>query len=265
MQAERIDLPRMAETQETRSAVQAAVAELPELDRLLVSLFHLGGYSQREVAAIVELPEQLVKKRLYRARQALRRSMEGLMAELFQDQLSERDLFARAVQFFIAVRARDYNRVRAMLKADPALRDERERWDEEQSRRLHLPSVGSFTALHRAAYYGDLALAELLLEHGANTNVRTKCGQTPLHIAVLADQQAIVERLIEAGTDLNATTDRGQTALHWAVIRVHDWQIGRLLAAGADADRPDAEGRSARQWAGLKGIELGSIQGGARW
>lgn len=259
LRAEQAEPPQVAEARETRSLVHAAVASLPETDRLLVGLFHLGGYSQREVAAMVELPEQLVKKRLFRARQALRRSMEGAMAEEFAGRISERGAFTRAVQFFIAVRAGDLALVGRMLDADPALADERERWDEEQSRRSRMPAAGSFTALHRAAYGGDLALAELLLARGASPDARTKIGQTPLHVAVLVDRPPLVERLLAAGADPNAATERGQTPLHWATIRARPWQIRRLLAAGADPGAADAEGRTPEDWAALKGLDLTTI------
>jgi RNA polymerase sigma factor (sigma-70 family) len=246
--------PRVAEAREVQDAVHSAVASLPEPDRLLVNLFHLGGYSQQEVAAIVELPAQVVKKRLYRARQALRRRMEGLMPEEFQGQLSESGAFARAVQFFIAVRAGDIAQVRRLLDAHPGLVGEHERWDEELARTNRMPAIGSFTALHRAAYYGDADLAALLLERGADVNARTKIGQTPLHVAVLLDWPAITALLLERGADSNTITDRGMTPLHWAVIRGRAGQVSLLVQAGARADLPDAEGRSPRDWAALKGF-----------
>jgi RNA polymerase sigma factor (sigma-70 family) len=247
---------QVSEMQELRRAMLDAVATLPEPERLLVSLFHLAGYSQREVAAITEIPEPLVKKRLFRARQALRRQIESHMPELFEGQIAERGAFARAVQFFIAVRASDHAQVQRMLSVCPALINERERWDEEHARRSHLPVVGSFTALHRAAFQGDLELAELLLRRGARPDATTKIGHTPLHTAVLVDHPPIVERLLDAGADPNAPTDRGQTPLHWAVIRARPWMIRRLLAAGADPSARDAEGRAPLDWAALRGADL---------
>jgi RNA polymerase sigma factor (sigma-70 family) len=252
------DPSRLAEVREVQGTIHAAVASLPEPDRVLVSLFHLGGYSQREVAAIVELPEPQVKKRLFRARLALRRHLEGMMSEEFQGQLSEGGAFARAVQFSIAVRTGDLAQVRRMLDAHPALIGERERWDEDVAQRNRFPAVGSFTALHRAAYYGDDALAALLLERGADPSAPTKIGQTPLHVAVLVDHPEIAQMLLERGANVNAATDRGMTPLHWAVIRRLSGHITRLLAAGASPDARDVEGRTPRDWAALKGIDLGA-------
>lgn len=254
--AEEGDPPRAAEAHELSHMVERALVSLPEPDRALVRLFHMGGYSQREIGAMVALPEQQVKKRLFRARLSLRRSLEELMSEQFEGHEGRAGAFARAVQFFIAVRAGDLAQVGPMLEVEPALIAERERWDEEQSRRSHMPAVGSFTALHRAAYYGDGPLAELLLKRGASPNATTKTGQTPLHVAVLADEPALVECLLRAGADPNAATERGQTPLHWATIRRRAWHIRRLLSAGADTNVPDIDGRTPTDWAALKGLEL---------
>lgn len=253
LQARHADPPHLAEVRALRAAVHAAVAALPEPDRLLVSLFHLGGYSQREVAAIADLPVQVVKKRLFRARQTLRRLLEEDMAKDFAQQLSAPEAFARVIQFFIALRAGDGPAVQRILDAAPQLVHERERWDAERSRQSRMPAVGAFTALHRVVYHGDGALGDLLLARGADPNATTPLGQTPLHVAVLIDQPTLVERLLAAGANPNLTTDRGQTPLHWAVIRTRAWHVQRLLAGGADPNVADAEGRTPRDWAALRG------------
>ncbi len=253
LQARHAEPAHLTEVHALRVAVRTAVASLPEPDRLLVSLFHLGGYSQREVAAIADLPVPVVKKRLFRARQTLRRLLEEAMTEDFAQQLSAPEAFAQAVQFFIAIRVGDGPAVQRMLDAAPQLVHERERWDAELSRQSRMPAVGSFTALHRAVYHGDVALGDLLLARGADPNATTPIGQTPLHVAVLVDQPALVERLLAAGANPNLTTDRGQTPLHWAVIRARAWHVQRLLAGGADPNVADAEGRTPRDWAALRG------------
>lgn len=44
-------------------------------------------------------------------------------------------------------------------------------------------NVDAFTPLHVAALHGHLALATLLIRHGANVNARTNQSATPLHLA----------------------------------------------------------------------------------
>lgn len=54
------------------SDLYEAIARLDEHTRLTVTLYYLEGYSVRETAAILEVTENIVKKRLMRARQQLR-------------------------------------------------------------------------------------------------------------------------------------------------------------------------------------------------
>jgi RNA polymerase sigma factor (sigma-70 family) len=249
------DPPLLAEGRERSRLVHDLIAALAEPERTMVSLFYLGGYSQLEIAAIVDLPAPVVKKRLFRARQALRRQLEVHMPEEFAGQLSGQASFAHTVQFFIAVRAGELETVRRLLGESPGLVAEHERWDAEMAKRNRRPAVRSYTALHRAAESGNVALAETLLAAGANVSEQTNFGVTPLHIAVLNDRLALAELLLRHGADPNLATGRGMTPLHWAVIRGRSEHVRLLLAAGASAAAADAEGRTPRDWAALKGVE----------
>ena len=42
-------------------------------------------------------------------------------------------------------------------------------------------------------------MAEVLLEHGADPNIRDKFGMTPLHVAAMRGNIGLVRRLIELG------------------------------------------------------------------
>jgi RNA polymerase sigma factor (sigma-70 family) len=244
----------LAEQAETRRMLHVALAGLTEPERTLVSLFHLEGYAQREVADLVALPEPVVKKRLFRARQQLRRSLEVSMPEASATPPPEPLSFVRLVQFFVAVHAGDLAAIRRLLVAHPSLVDEQERSSFGLHARKSAPRP--VTALYHAATAGDLALVRLLLGAGANPNSSTRIGQTPLHSAVLHDRLAVVELLLESGADPESTTNRGMTPLHWAVIRGRSAHMRLLLAVGASPDRPDAEGRTPRHWAVLKGFSL---------
>lgn len=56
-------------------ALEAAIAELPDEYRVCFILFHLEGVSQADVAQILDLPLTVVKNRLYRARNRLRKRL----------------------------------------------------------------------------------------------------------------------------------------------------------------------------------------------
>ncbi len=63
---------KQAPETEEYSDLYEAIARLDEHTRLTVTLYYLEGYSVREMAAILEVTENIVKKRLMRARQQLR-------------------------------------------------------------------------------------------------------------------------------------------------------------------------------------------------
>ena len=63
---------RLAESEQSRGAIEAALMRItPEL-RSVVVLRHLMDLSYEDMAATLELPEKTVKSRLYSARQQLR-------------------------------------------------------------------------------------------------------------------------------------------------------------------------------------------------
>ncbi|MBX6365715.1 MAG: sigma-70 family RNA polymerase sigma factor [Gemmatimonadetes bacterium] len=73
---------RAAELAEVRARLLAAMATLPERQRVAVQLFELEGFSGAEVAEILELPEGTVRWQLHQARRTLRAALgPGTMEE----------------------------------------------------------------------------------------------------------------------------------------------------------------------------------------
>src|SRR5207253_1424390 len=56
-------------------------------------------------------------------------------------------------------------------------------------------AAGGHTALHEAAFRGNLELAQLLLAHGADATARNDDGQTALDIAQAKGPAALARRL----------------------------------------------------------------------
>jgi hypothetical protein len=72
------------------------------------------------------------------------------------------------------------------------------------------------TPLHFAAMIGHVEIARLLLQNGAEVNVKSKYGTTPLHSAAFQGHVDILHLLVENGADLEAQDTDGWRALQYA-------------------------------------------------
>ncbi|MFG0333681.1 MAG: ankyrin repeat domain-containing protein [Maioricimonas sp. JB049] len=89
------------------------------------------------------------------------------------------------------------------------------------------------TPLHRVAKSGIATLTRVLLDAGANPDIRQKYDETPLHVARTAD---VARLLIDAGADLESREHNGNTPIHTAVAGHRHDVVEVLLAAGASTE-----------------------------
>jgi ankyrin repeat protein len=118
------------------------------------------------------------------------------------------------------------------------------------------------TALIRAALAGDIMLIRLLLEYGADPNIKTYEGSTAL-MAVAGVNWVVAQTFsrsdaeyleaaklcIEKGNDVNAVNKQGLTAMHGATNRGFDAMVKLLAENGARLDVKDSQGRTPMTYA----------------
>ena len=92
---------------------------------------------------------------------------------------------------------------------------------------------GDNTGLHWAASLGLAEMARLLIDNGANVDIRNHDGNTPLHWAAGEGQKELVVILIAHGADVNARGKGGWTPLRWAEAHGQKEIARILMAAGA--------------------------------
>jgi ankyrin repeat protein len=164
-----------------------------------------------------------------------------------------------------AARKGDVKKVNALLHADPNIVNDRD-------------SNGD-TPLHVAALHNQLAIAQSLLQAGAEVNAKNsygaftpadlgdvlrsnnhkdpvalltvhgvdtadmKNGYTPLQLAVFSvGHKKMVELLVSKGADVNARSASGATPLFFAVLRDQKDDAQFLIDKGANVNTPDAYG-----------------------
>ena len=84
------------------------------------------------------------------------------------------------------------------------------------------------TALHIACEIGDVAIMDLLVEHGADINALDADGFTPLQLAAIRGNMKVVKRLVELKADANLTTADGKDAVDYAKMN-EEVQIEEFL------------------------------------
>jgi ankyrin repeat protein len=113
-------------------------------------------------------------------------------------------------------------RLRAILVADP--------------RQANAFADDGFTALHLAVFAAQEDAARVLIEHGADVNVRSTgaiARVPPLGTAAFARSTRLACLLLDAGADVNGQGEGGLTALDTATANGDEELIRLLLERGA--------------------------------
>ncbi|SRR6266508_3181112 len=157
--------------------------------------------------------------------------------------------------FIDAIKAGEFERVKAMVSADPMLIDARSRTGESailtavyhrQKDILNLlVARGASLTLFEACAAGEWERAErLIAADAAAVNGFSTDGWTPLHLAAFFGHAKIAELLLAHDADVAARSrnSNGNTPLHAALAGNHKFVVGLLLGGGADVNTPDAGG-----------------------
>ena len=163
--------------------------------------------------------------------------------------------------FIDAIKAGEYERVKAMVSADPTLIDARSRTGDSAiltavyHRQKEIVNLlvarGATMTIFEACAAGEMERVERLLEasaagalDGPPINGYSADGWTPLHLAAFFGHAKIAELLLERGADATARSKNGNgnTPLHAALAGNHKFVAAVLMGAGADVNAADAQG-----------------------
>ncbi len=160
-----------------------------------------------------------------------------------------------AAAFIDAIKAGEFERVKAMVSADPTLIDARSRTGESAiltavyHRQKEIVNLlvarGASLSLFEACAAGEIERAERLLDEDAGAiNAYSVDGWTPLHLAAFFGHTKLAELLLGRGADVAARSrnTNGNTPLHAALAGNHKMVAGLLIGHGADVNAADAQG-----------------------
>jgi ankyrin repeat protein len=114
--------------------------------------------------------------------------------------------------------------------------------------------VGGTTALHWAAHWDDLEMADMLVTAGADTSPANIYGVTPLWLACINKSDDMVGILLGAGADPNAVRITGETVLMRCALTGAEKAVDALLEAEVNVNvRELRKGQTALMWAAAGG------------
>jgi uncharacterized protein len=125
----------------------------------------------------------------------------------------------------------------------------------ESHANVNAPQADGTTALHWAAHWDDLELADILLHAEANAKASNRDGATPMFLAAQNGSAEIISKLLSAGVEPNAPVlAHGETALMIAARSGHVPAVKMLLDAGAQPNAKESlRGTTAAMWAAEQG------------
>jgi ankyrin repeat protein len=115
------------------------------------------------------------------------------------------------------------------------------------------------TALDYAASFNNVAMAKLLLDHGAHVDARDGSGNTALHWAAGRGNLDVMRFLMANKAAVDAPNGQGITPLMSAASHTQPAAVKLLLASGADPKKQDYTGRDAFGWGAGKQAVLQAL------
>jgi ankyrin repeat protein len=155
---------------------------------------------------------------------------------------------------FAAIKSGDFEQVKILVSADPALVDARD--DTGQSAILTavyngrkeianlLVARGAMLTLFESCAAGEFDQVERLVAEGAAVNAFSEDGWTPLHLASFFGHPKVAELLLAHAADVTARSKNanGNTPLHAALAGNQKLVAGLLIGGGADVNAADTGG-----------------------
>jgi ankyrin repeat protein len=107
-------------------------------------------------------------------------------------------------------------------------------------------TLKKWTALHQCVRLSNTEMMKILLDFGANVEIKDADGETPVFVASSSGEPEMVRLLLEAGANPNVKAKDGWSALMMASRDGHPQVVKYLLESGADVfGASDMFGRTA--------------------
>jgi ankyrin repeat protein len=111
--------------------------------------------------------------------------------------------------------------------------------------------MGDHTPIrHAMMHHCPLTILQLLIDSSADVNARDMIGRPPLYSAMISERPDYARALIDAGADIRHISDCDASALHCAAFFDQIDTVEYLLMHGASVEQPDEAGTPPIHYAG---------------
>ena len=111
---------------------------------------------------------------------------------------------------------------------------------------LNLQDLDGNTAIHYAAYRGNMDIVKLLIKYGADYQKKNNSGLNVMHMAAQGDRPNILIYFKDKyNMDINQKDFNGSTPLHWACHLGSEKAVTFILSWTDDIDIQDTKGKTA--------------------
>ena len=138
---------------------------------------------------------------------ALQENKENVVNLLLEDDVKGR---VKLPALHIAARKNDVKAAALLLQS------EHEAVPTSTNMIVNRTTESGFTPLHISSHYGNMGVATLLLNRGADVNLTAKNGIAPLHVAAKRGHIGLVKLLIDRSGKIDSKTRDGLIPLHCA-------------------------------------------------
>ena len=108
---------------------------------------------------------------------------------------------------------------------------------------VNIKADNGFTALHYAAFRGNIKVIKLLISYGADLNIKNDNGLNVMHLASQGNQTSAIVYFFEYhGFQLDCTDYANSTPLHWASYSGSCEAFDYLISQGVDLNAIDKDG-----------------------
>ena len=107
---------------------------------------------------------------------------------------------------------------------------------------INMQNNDGLTAIHYAAFRGNIRILEFLIKNGGNPFIKDNDGHNVIHIAAQGDKVNVIHFFIKNyNFDVNDRDSKDSSALHWAAYLNKEIALTYLIAWGANVNAQDAE------------------------